>query len=184
MELSVGAIAVAELIRVFPDKRGERVAVAPLEDYQKGQLLEHYLAYRPRNSFQGLPPLRDEACIDWVRQMLTDGTHLIAVSQPGDIMGHAALFPIHARVCELLVVVWPGHQNQGIGTELVQSAVRLSEELRFQRIVLSVEATNVQARRVYEKCGFQYRGQACHGEVRMVRHAQAVPPVADAVPRC
>lgn len=144
------------------------------------QLLDRYLAYQPRNSFQGLPPLRDEACVAWVQKMLADGRHLLAVSPQDDLLGHAALFPMHATACELLVVVWLEHQNRGVGTKLVQSAIELSRQLRFERMVLSVEATNVHARHVYEKCGFQYRGQACHGEVRMVRHLGEVETTATA----
>jgi ribosomal protein S18 acetylase RimI-like enzyme len=38
----------------------------------------------------------------------------------------------------------------------VRSCVASAAELGFERIWLPVEATNVRARRVYEKCGFAY----------------------------
>ena len=44
-----------------------------------------YLAYQPRNSFQGLPPIKDEVCVRWVRDILVNGIHLIAtLRSPGD----------------------------------------------------------------------------------------------------
>ena len=55
----------------------------------------------------------------------------------------------------MLVVVCPGFQNLGIGTELVRSCIEVADELGFQRIWLPVDATNVRARHVYRKCGFE-----------------------------
>ena len=72
------------------------------------------------------------------------------------IVGHAALFPVNDKKCEMLVVVCPGFQNLGIGTELVRSCIDLAAELGFERIWLPVDATNVRARHVYRKCGFEY----------------------------
>ena len=140
-----------------------------------GRLIKMYLAFQPRNSFQGLPPLKDEVCVRWVRDMLATGIHVIACGSPsaGDpfavtgsgrhartaeqtIIGHCALFPVNDKKCEILVVVCPGFQNLGIGTELVRSCIVLADELGFERIWLPVDATNVRARHVYRKCGFEY----------------------------
>ncbi len=152
-------------------------------------LIDMYLAYQPRNSFQGLPPIKDEVCIRWVRDILVTGIHVVATREGdraadcpdfranGDcpdfrasengtvplaplaaepLIGHAALFPVNAQKCELLVVVCPGFQNVGIGTELVRSCVDLAAELGFEQIWLPVDSTNVRARHVYRKCGFEY----------------------------
>ena len=70
--------------------------------------------------------------------------------------GHAALFPINDERCEMLVVVSPPFQNVGIGTQLSRCIVQLAYEAGFERIWLPVEATNVRARHVYAKCGFEY----------------------------
>jgi GNAT superfamily N-acetyltransferase len=151
-------------------------------------LIDMYLAFQPRNSFQGLPPIKDEVCVRWVREILVTGIHLVAARSAGDraadcpnfrasgdcpdfrasengtvpltpaqpIIGHAALFPVNARKCEMLVVVCPDFQNVGIGTELVRSCIDLAAELGFEQIWLPVDATNVRARHVYRKCGFEY----------------------------
>ncbi|MBN2580683.1 MAG: GNAT family N-acetyltransferase [Pirellulales bacterium] len=148
------------LIRVLPrkffNKHGQLFRLELLAEEARERLLAMYLAFQPRNCFQGLPPIRDEVCIPWVRGMIATGVNLMAESVAGEVVGHAALFPINPRKCEMLVVVSPEHQNVGIGTELVRGCVTVAAELLFERIWLPVEARNMRARRVYEKCGFTY----------------------------
>jgi GNAT superfamily N-acetyltransferase len=150
------------------------------------RLVDMYLAFQPRNSFQGLPPIKDAVCIHWVQDMLRTGVHAVAVSEPEGIIGHTALFPINQQKCEMLVVVCPKFQNMGVGTELVRSCIRMADELGFQRIWLPVDATNVRARHVYRKCGFEYVSNQ-HGremdmacEVRRFRTASAAVPAVPA----
>ena len=68
-------------------------------------VIEMYLAYRPRNSFQGLPPITDEACLKWVQHMIGHAINLVALSFDEGVVGHAVLFPIAETSCELLTVV-------------------------------------------------------------------------------
>jgi diamine N-acetyltransferase len=156
---------------VYRGKDGTRFAVRRLRQRESQRLIEMYLAFQPRNSFQGLPPLKDEACVAWVRKMLSDGTHLIAELVGDDmqhrsltdaLVGHAAIFPVSRSKCELLVVVWPGYYNLGIGTALVRRGIDRANELGYERMWLEVDATNVRARHVYRKCGFEYVAD-CHG---------------------
>src|SRR6266581_1304265 len=51
--------------------------------------------------------------------------------------------------------VHPGYQGRGIGTRLVRSAVREARAAGFAVMYLVAEASNVSARRVYEKNGFR-----------------------------
>ena len=61
-----------------------------------GELLERmYLDFRPRNSFQGLPPLKDEVCVKWVRQMLQTGTSVVA-EYSSTTPGPASPSPAHS----------------------------------------------------------------------------------------
>jgi diamine N-acetyltransferase len=157
-------------------KNGLPFELHRLADDAGQRLIDMYLAFQPRNSFQGLPPIKDEVCVRWVREMLETGVHIIATNsrntsilpaqdnagettelqEAHSIIGHVAIFPVNDKKCELLVVVCPGFQNLGIGTELVRSCINLAAELGFERIWLPVEATNVRARHVYRKCGFEY----------------------------
>jgi RimJ/RimL family protein N-acetyltransferase len=171
------------LPRTFQGKNGLPVELHRLADDAGGPLIDMYLTYKPRNSFQGLPPLKDEVCVRWVQDMLRDGIHVVAQAAGTALVGHAALFPINPQKCEMLVVVCPGFQDLGIGTELVRSCVDLAAELDFQRIWLPVEATNVRARHIYRKCGFEYTSNGQGRELDMVcevqRHRR---PPADAKP--
>jgi len=160
--------AIYNLPQAFINKKGEPILIAALDEKRCQRLIEMYLAYQPRNSFQGLPPIKDEACVKWVQHMIRNGINLVALSFGEGVVGHAALFPVDDRVCEYLVVVSPPLQNTGIGTELTRCAVQLACEIGFETIRLSVEATNVKARRVYKKCGFEYLTKGHVGELEMV----------------
>jgi RimJ/RimL family protein N-acetyltransferase len=162
------------------------VKLAHLTANEGRRLIDMYLAFQPRNSFQGLPPIKDQVCIKWVEGMLRDGINIVALDDGASLVGHTALFPINHEKCELLVVVCPDWQNLGIGTELVQSCIELADELGYRKIWLPVDATNVRARHVYRKCGFEYVSDRPGRELDMVCHvaqrlrldaaAPAVPP--------
>lgn len=155
------------LPQAFINKRGDAILVNMLDDKLSQRLVDMYLAYEPRNSFQGLPPISDPACVSWVRHMIDTGINLVALSFEAGLVGHSALFPVNERVSEMLVVVSPPFQNIGIGTELTRCAIQLAHELGYETIRLSVEVTNTRARHVYKKCGFDYTYYDHAGEVEM-----------------
>lgn len=130
-------------------------------------LIRMYLAYRPRDSFEGLPPIEDEACVEWVRKMIRDGTNLVALASEGDIVGHTAIFFIDRQRCEMLTVAWPQFQSRGIGTELVRSSIHLAREMGFEKVWLSVDAANLRARHIYRECGFECLSSGDGGDVEM-----------------
>ena len=68
------------LPHTFHGKNGLAVALHHLPADGGAQLIDMYLAFRPRNSFQGLPPLKDEVCVGWVQDMLRTGIHVTAGS--------------------------------------------------------------------------------------------------------
>jgi CBS domain-containing protein/RimJ/RimL family protein N-acetyltransferase len=152
----------------FINRKGEPILIATLDDKRCQRLIEMYLAYQPRSSFQGLPPIKDEACVKWVQYMIGNGINLVALSFGEGVVGHVALFPANDLVCEILVVVSPPFQDTGIGTELVRCGVQLAHEIGFERVQLSVEATNVKAKHVYRKCGFESLSGDRPSEVDMV----------------
>jgi diamine N-acetyltransferase len=148
----------------------QTVLIRSLEEHHHQTLIDRYLAFQPRNCFQGLPPLRDEVCAQWVRGMIEGGINLEAVLYRNEeVVGHAVLMPESTAASELLVVVWGPYQNGGIGTQLVRCSLGLSRQLGLRQLGLCVEARNVHARHVYEKCGFQYLTHHCAGEVKMAR---------------
>jgi len=151
----------------FINRRGEAILIRTLEPAHHQPLIDMYLAYRPRNSFSGLPPSTDEACTRWVAGIIDHAVNLLALSFEKGPVGHAALFAIDETSCEILVVVAPSQQRIGIGTELMRCLIQLSHELHFERIRLHVEAGNHVARHVYEKCGFHYTTRGLVAELDM-----------------
>lgn len=187
MSHSTAATSRLCLPRAFSGKNGLPVQLHRLPTDAGQRLIEMYLAFQPRNSFQGLPPIKDEVCVRWVREMLATGIHVVAISLKSasetpalplepPLIGHAALFPVNDKKCEMLVVVCPGFQNLGVGTELVRSCVELADELDFERIWLPVDATNVRARHVYCKCGFEYVSSMQGRELDMVCNVRSRRP--------
>jgi diamine N-acetyltransferase len=184
------------LPRTFLCQNGLPVELRRLSENAGQRLIDMYLAFQPRNSFQGLPPIKDDVCVRWVRDMIATGVHVVATVSPNanlslarrnpgetlppaqesPFIGHAAIFPVSDKKCEMLVVVCPGFQNLGVGTELVQSCIALADELGFERIWLPVEATNVRARHVYRKCGFEYASSDQGRELDMCCDVQSRRP--------
>jgi len=167
MKIDLSDTTIHNFPRAFINKRDEAILIQTLESKQQEQLIEMYLNYEPRGSFNGLPPISDEVCIKWVRGMIDDAANLIALSFEVGLVGHSALFPINSDECEILVVVSPSVQKVGIGTQMTRSLIQLAEELGFERIRLNVEARNHVARHVYQKCGFQYRSHGLVDELDM-----------------
>jgi ribosomal protein S18 acetylase RimI-like enzyme len=182
MELDSAPSSLGLIPRRFQAKNGLSLCIQMLSRSFLSPFLDAYLAFRPRHSFQGLPPLKDEACVKWVREMIVTGVNLIAVGPGSEIAGHVAVFPVDRRRCEMIVVVWPEFQNIGIGTELTRNCVLLAAELGYEEMWLPVEATNLRARHIYAKCGFECRSPQYARELEMVcdlsRHR---PKVADVV---
>lgn len=139
----------------FLARNGRPLRLELLTPADEDWLVQMYLDFRPRNSFQGLPPLKDEVCDRWVREMIRTGTNIVA-REGRPLLAHLALFTIDDSRCEMLVVVTPAMQNLGLGTRLTELAVELADELSYQKIWLPVDATNVRARHIYVKCGFEY----------------------------
>jgi RimJ/RimL family protein N-acetyltransferase len=165
----------------FLAKNGRHLRLELLTEADEHGLAQMYLDYRPRNSFQGLPPLKDEVCACWVQQMVRTGTNVVA-RDGRPVLGHLALFAVDDGRCEMLVVVTPAFQNFGLGTRLTELAVDLADELGYQKIWLPVEATNVRARHIYAKCGFQYLSRESTRELDMAidlgaRRAKLPPAV-------
>jgi len=65
-------------------------------------------------------------------------------------------FPSTTKKCEMLVVVCPGFQNLASAPSWSEAAWTWPANSASGRIWLPVDATNVRARHVYQKCGFAY----------------------------
>jgi len=168
MDLAAAHSSIGNFPRDFLTKNRQLLRLQLLEENLHRRLVETYLIFQPRNSFQGLPPIKDEVCVKWVEEMIRTGINLVAICSEAGIVGHTALFPINDNKCEMLVVVWPRLQNVGIGTELTRCCVEMACKLGFEKIWLPVDAINLRARHIYVKCGFEYASHKLSRELDMV----------------
>jgi len=152
----------------FLTRRNEPVIIQPVDSKTLPQLKKMYLHSIPRNSFDGLPPIRDDRCRAWVQDMIKRGINLVALSIKKGVVGHAALFPISEKVCEMLLVVSPSYQNMGIGTRLTRCIIQLANELCLEKVWLYGEMKDQNAKHVYKKCGFEYLSPDYIEEVEMI----------------
>ena len=62
-------------------------------------------------------------------------------------------------VCHAVAIATP-LQGKGLGKQIVEFCIRRAKELGYKGIRLDVVPSNLPARKLYEKCGFQYVGDA------------------------
>jgi CBS domain-containing protein/ribosomal protein S18 acetylase RimI-like enzyme len=182
MTVSLGETSLCRFPHAFINKAGDAILIKLLTPKRHQKLIDMYLAYRPRDSFGGLPPLRDDVCARWVADMIERGVNLVALSFDRGLVGHGGVFAMDDETAELLLVVSPESQGLGIGTELARCAVQLAHEMGFERIWFATESRNIIAQHVCRKCGFEYLPGGEEGELEMaldLRHYHATPRTAD-----
>ena len=113
--------------------------------------------------------------VDFVRQMTHEGVQYVCLD--GDKIVGAFVFNDDPQgeyekatwganllrgeygVCHALAIE-TSLQGKGLGRQIVEFCIRLAKELGYKAIRLDVVPTNVPARKLYEKCGFRYVGDA------------------------
>ena len=163
----------------FVDRRSEPILIMPLDERKYDQLHSMYRDCVPKNTFNGLPPIKDEACTKWVDNMIDNAINLVAVSFERGVVGHTALFPMQNNMIEMIIVVTPQFQYRGIGTQLTQNCIQLAYEAGYEKVWLSVEMNNYVARHIYLKCGFEYINYGLEDELDMTFDLQRYRRVAN-----
>ena len=101
--------------------------------------------------------------------VIAPSSRLTAVMR-GDDNTYLGSIKVEADHDEGALGFWFGepHWNCGYATEAAQAVLDLafSEALRLARLWASVQINNAAARRVLEKCGFQYAGPATGIDMR------------------
>ncbi len=87
----------------------------------------------------------------------------LVAEKNNQIVGHAFLEILNIaslkHIAELNIAVHKGHQNEGIGTLLMQTLIKLAkEEGSIEKIELKVRASNIRAIALYTKMGFSKEG--------------------------
>jgi len=84
--------------------------------------------------------------------------HLLLVAENRQIVGWCRLLAEREAqtAIELGIGLLPSYRHQGIGTELVRSALKWAAAAGYRCVTLTVHPDNAHARHVFERCGFQY----------------------------
>ena len=137
--------------------KGHFIAIAPYEE-KYFQLLTHmYDSYCPLGSVQGLPPFDRDTRHEWVQNLVSSGTNLVALN--GDrVIGHASLFSMPANWAEYFIFIQQDFQRQSIGTAITLYVIDWARQENLSTIWLNVERKNFIAISLYRKVGFKRLG--------------------------
>jgi GNAT superfamily N-acetyltransferase len=143
--------------RTFEDREGREVEVRRY-DGKREALVGMYLAFDPADRAQGIPPTQEDRIRTWLDAVLDDDCLNAVTWHGGDAVGHAMLVPDREGASELAIFVLDDYQGAGIGTVLLESLLGYGAETGVEEVWLTVERWNHPAIGLYEKTGFEARG--------------------------
>jgi len=82
----------------------------------------------------------------------------VAEGAGGEILGYAVCWNVAGESHLLNIAVHPGSRRMGVGEALVRECIRRGAEAGSVRIHLEVRVGNEEARNLYRRCGFEFRG--------------------------
>ena len=84
---------------------------------------------------------------------------LLIAEQNGTIVGFIVAFDVAGDWELENVAVAPGHRRRGIARKLMDSLIEAAGESGAKAIFLEVRESNIAAKSLYERCGFQRYGR-------------------------
>jgi len=147
----------------------EPFEVRPGGDGDAPGLVEMYETFQPKGKYQGLPPLKTNACLDWIRRLFESGENHLAIRNRR-MIGHAVLLPdLTLQDGEYLVFVHQQRRGLGVGTQLTECTLENARSLGLAVVWLTVDASNFVAIRLYRKFGFGFCDKSgFHTERKMI----------------
>lgn len=142
--------------RRFVDWAGRAVRLERYDGDRDG-VVEMYLAFDPADRAQGIPPTGEPAIREWLDAITGPGCVNVVARHAGDLVGHAVLVPDNGGH-ELAIFVLGPYQGAGIGTELLEALLAVGADEGVDHVWLSVERWNNPAIALYQKVGFEARG--------------------------
>jgi ribosomal protein S18 acetylase RimI-like enzyme len=144
--------------RTVTDAEAREIHLREATSADLDALVEMYLAFDPADRAQGIPPAGEEPIREWLELLENKETlHVIALHDDA-VVGHVMLVSDTQGAYELAIFVLQAYQGAHIGTELVRTALGLSQRHGVERVWLSVERWNQPAVALYEKIGFERTG--------------------------
>ena len=103
------------------------------------------------------------AYADKIAALAPRGSYVVA-EEAGALVGHGLLEPMpmraNAHVCQLTLVVHPGHLGRGIGSALLEHLLDWARQTpSVHKVELHVRSTNERAIRLYRRAGFIEEGR-------------------------
>jgi len=140
----------------FVDKEGVPFDVRTGCDDDLPGLCAMYDGFSPKGRFQGVPPVEQTACREWIGKLARCGLGFLALR--GDrVIGHLVVIPDPGRMDgEYLIFVDQKERNRGVGTRLTGAALEKARELGLQSLWLTVGTYNFPAIALYRKFGFRF----------------------------
>jgi len=144
-------------IKTIKSEKGHLITIIPYEERYFASLIHMYDTYNPIGSVQGLPPLDKDKRHQWVQDMISSGTNLLAMD--GDIViGHASLFPMPVNWGEYFILIHQDFQRQGIGTAITLYVIDWARQENLSTIWLTVDRENYVAISLWRSVGFKRIG--------------------------
>lgn len=140
-------------------KADNSIKIIPYEERYFTSLIRMYDTYKPLGSVQGLPPIDKDKRHQWVQDIISNGTNLLALFED-NVIGHASLFSIPVNWAEYFIFVHQDFQGQGIGTGMTLYVIDWAQQEDLSTIWLSVERKNHIAIALYRKVGFKRIGSS------------------------
>ena len=145
--------------KTIKSDKGHLITITPYEEKHFSLLTQMYDAYSPLGSVQGLPPLDKARRHQWVQDMVSNGTNLVALFGE-KVIGHASLFSMSANWAEYFIFIHQDFQRQSIGTVTTLYVIDWARQEGVSTIWLSVERNNFVAISLYRKVGFRRIGSS------------------------
>lgn len=98
----------------------------------------------------------------WFERSKKEGVLYLVARVDGRVVGGASIHPQkdkRAHVAEYGIFICKGYRNQGLGTELTRTFIKIAKKQEIEILQLSVYATNKRALNVYKKCGYEECGR-------------------------
>jgi RimJ/RimL family protein N-acetyltransferase len=145
--------------QTIKSEKGHLINIIPYEEKYFTSLLHMYDTYSPLGSVQGLPPLDEEKRHQWLQDMISRGTNLLALY--GDsVIGQASLFSMPVNWAEYFIFIHQDFQRQGIGTAITLYVIDWAKQESLSTIWLTVETKNYVAIALYRSVGFRRIGSS------------------------
>ena len=140
--------------QIIKSEKGHLINIIPYEEKYFTSLLHIYDTYSPLGSVQGLPPLDKDKRHQWVQDIISNGTNLLALYRD-IVIGHASLFSMPVSWAEYFIFIHQDFQRQGIGTAITLYVIDWAQQENLSCIWVVIDRKNFLAISLCRKVGFK-----------------------------